>query len=390
MPKLIHKLPVPRPHKGRARIRIDGQEIYLGPWGSKEAQEAADKVIANWLARSRQPVPKVAGVTVAEVLAAWWKHSIVYYRHPDGSQTGEAKNFADALRPLRRAYGDSPVTIFGPAELVALREQMIAAKLSRQVINARINRIRRVWKWAVAQGTVPAERYHALATVAGLREGRSAARESKGIKPVPLEDIQATLPFLPSPVAAMVKLQLSTGCRPGEVVSMRPMDIRTDGEVWVYSPERHKNSHRGKTRTIFLGPQAQEIITPFLHGRAPTTYIFSPREAFFESHAKRRVSRKSKPTPSELKRRERAKPGLRYGLRYDRRGYLQTIVKACDRAGVTPWCPLQLRHTRATELRKLFGLEGAQAVLGHAKVETTQIYAERSEERAREIARLVG
>ena len=41
------------------------------------------------------------------------------------------------------------------------------------------------------------------------------------------------------------------------------------------------------------------------------------------------------------------------------------------------WHPNQLRHAVGTELRKRFGLEAAQVVLGHATADVTQIYAER-------------
>jgi len=41
------------------------------------------------------------------------------------------------------------------------------------------------------------------------------------------------------------------------------------------------------------------------------------------------------------------------------------------------WSPNQLRHSRATIIREKYGIEAAQVVLGHAEVETTQIYAER-------------
>jgi integrase len=40
------------------------------------------------------------------------------------------------------------------------------------------------------------------------------------------------------------------------------------------------------------------------------------------------------------------------------------------------WHPHQLRHTRATELRRRFGLEATQAILGHASLGATQVYAE--------------
>jgi len=54
------------------------------------------------------------------------------------------------------------------------------------------------------------------------------------------------------------------------------------------------------------------------------------------------------------------------------------------------WSPNQLRHSAATDVRKRYGLEAAQCVLGHSKADTTQIYAERDLQRAAEIMREVG
>jgi site-specific recombinase XerC len=54
------------------------------------------------------------------------------------------------------------------------------------------------------------------------------------------------------------------------------------------------------------------------------------------------------------------------------------------------WTPNHLRHAAATRIRSRFGLEAAQVVLGHEKADTTQIYAERDLERAREVMAAVG
>ena len=44
----------------------------------------------------------------------------------------------------------------------------------------------------------------------------------------------------------------------------------------------------------------------------------------------------------------------------------------------------------ATKIRKEFGLDAAQAILGHARISVTQVYAERSMELAREVAAKIG
>jgi site-specific recombinase XerC len=54
------------------------------------------------------------------------------------------------------------------------------------------------------------------------------------------------------------------------------------------------------------------------------------------------------------------------------------------------WVPNQLRHSAATEIRRQFGVEGAQIMLGHSSADVTQIYAERDLAKGIEIARRIG
>jgi len=51
---------------------------------------------------------------------------------------------------------------------------------------------------------------------------------------------------------------------------------------------------------------------------------------------------------------------------------------------------LQLRHTRADEIERVYGIEGSQVVLGHAKPDTTLIYLARDLDRARQIMQALG
>jgi integrase len=54
------------------------------------------------------------------------------------------------------------------------------------------------------------------------------------------------------------------------------------------------------------------------------------------------------------------------------------------------WSPNQLRHTAATEIRRRFGLEAVQVILGHSEAKVSEIYAERDAGKAREVAVLIG
>ncbi len=107
----------------------------------------------------------------------------------DGTPTGELDNFRDALRPLRRFYGGTPAKDFGPLALRAVREEMIkSGRLARPTINARIGRLRRIFRWAASMELIPGTVVPALETVAPLRRGRCNARESPGVKMAPATD----------------------------------------------------------------------------------------------------------------------------------------------------------------------------------------------------------
>jgi integrase len=178
--------------------------------------------------------------------------------------------------------------------------------------------------------------------------------------------------------------------RPGEVVIMRPCDIdQQAGQTWVYRPESHKTEHHNITRVIFLGPRAQAILRTFLEGRAPDAFLFSPREAIEARHNMLRRQRRTKVQPSQLDRRK-ARPRKVPGDRYTVASYDRAISAACDKAAVARWTPNQLRHTKATEIRRAAGLDAARAVLGHRSPHVTEVYAELDENKAAEIMAQLG
>jgi integrase len=235
---------------------------------------------------------------------------------------------------------------------------------------------------------VPVTTYTALATVAGLQEGRTEARESEPVEPVADAVVDATLPFLNRHVAGMVQLQRLTGCRPGEAAAVRRCDIDTTVDVWLYKPAQHKTKHKGKVRTITIGPKGQELLKGFFTDN-PTDYLFSPRRAKAEFIAARAAKRKTPFWPSHAKqnvKRRKANPRRQPSEKYTRQAYLTAVVRGCDRAKVEHWFPYQLRHTVATEVRKVHGLEAAQVLLGHARADVTQTYAKRDEALAAKVA----
>lgn len=384
---------------GQARVTLNGKDYYLGKYGSPESREAYDRLIAEWLAAGRQtpaPAPAENETTVSEVILAYLEFASAYYRKPTGEATKEQGNLRLVLRRLRQLYGHSAASRFDSLALEALRDQMVSEGLCRTRINKDVERVKRVFKWAASKRLVPAAVPQLLATVVGLRAGRTEARERPPVQPVPDSDVDATLAFLRPQVAAMVRLQRLTGMRPGEVAVMRTMDVDTTGQVWIYRPGSdqgpqgaHKTAWRGHSRVIALGPRAQELLKSWLRGKV-TEYLFQPREARSTFDAERRAKRKSKVPPSQASRRPKRNPKKKLGERYSDSSYANAVAKACRKAGVPCWSPNRLRHSHATEVRKRFGLEAAQVALGHSRANVTEVYAERDHGLAVEVAIAIG
>jgi integrase len=389
MPTLHQALPKYRKHKasGQAVVTLSGRDHYLGPHGTKASRLEYDRLVAEWLVCGRRPPASKESLSVSEVALLYWRFAKSYYRK-HSEPTSELDYVRLSLRPLRKLYGKSLAAEFGPLALKAIQQHLINAGLTRGGINGRIERLKRLFRWAVSEELVPASVIWGLNSVPGLRRGRTNAKESPPVLPVPDAIIDATLPFLPPTVADMVRLQRLTGARPGEVCQLRPCDLDRTKDIWSFRPASHKTQHHERTRVVFFGPKAQAILAPYLL-RDTQAHCFSPAESERRRRAQRRSQRVSKIRPSQRSRRK-FNPQRSPHDRYDERAYRRAIHRACDKAEIPRWSPNRIRHTAATQIRSRFGLEAAQVVLGHSEADTTQIYAERDLAKAAEIMRQVG
>lgn len=398
MPAQSIKVPSYGLHKasGQARVILNGKSCYLGPYGSVESRRKYTRLITEWEAGSRCSSPSPSApdpsrpprLTIDELIVAYMEFAKAYYVK-NGRPTDEQGSIRQALRPLHELYGSTFVPDFGPLALKSVRERMIQSDLCRTHINKSIGRVKRLFGWGVENELVPANVFHGLQAVKGLRYGRSAARESKPVRPVPASHVLAVLPRVSRQIRAMIELQELTGMRPGEVTQMRTIDLDMTGRLWVYTPMEHKTEHHAIARKIYLGPRAQEVVRPFLKSDV-MAFLFSPAEAEAERNAQRRLNRKTPMTPSQARRRPKCHRQRMPQDRYSRDSYRIAIARACKVARVPRWHPHQLRHNAATRLRKEFGIEAARVVLGHSSLATTEIYAEIDQMKAAEIMAKVG
>jgi integrase len=438
MPRRNH-VPVYRLHQqsGQAVVTLpDGfgrrRDVLLGKHGTAESRKEYARVLGEWEANGRLlPQPAATSdITVNELILAYWKHARVYYGWAKDRTRGDRVSLKDALRVMRKLHGHTLARDFGPLALKACRARMIRKNWARTYINSQVDRLRRMFRWAAEEELLPGSVYDNLAKVTSLRKGKSKARESDKVRPVPDATVDATLPLLHPIPRAMAELQRLTGMRPGEVCRLRGLELEVSGPVWVYRPGSdqgpegdHKTAHHGHERTILIGPRAQAILKPWLKTDL-TAFLFSPKEAEALRNATRRLQRKSRITPSQAARKPKKAPKRPKGERYRVAAYRLAIYRACDRAFPPPaplakrddetwkdwrarltagdraelrrwrkahrWHPHQLRHNAATVLRKEYGIEVAKIIPGHATLSAAQVYAERDLEKAQEIVSKIG
>ena len=396
---------------GTARCWVAGRWVTLGKYNSpvsraEYARIVAELAVAPTTGQPTPASPRAADVTVNEVLLAFWRYAEHHYRRADGTSTNELPQFRQTFRLVRELYGHTPAGEFGPLALKALRQRMIDVGWSRKLINQRVGRVKRAFKWAASEQLIPVAVFQSLATVSGLQVGRTVAREMPPVEPVAEAHVRATRPFLRPAMRVMVEVQRLTGMRPGEVCQLRPCDIDTTGNVWRFSPLQFKTKHRGKSRVVVIGPKAQALLTAFAPAD-PTDYYFSPRRVVEDFHAERSARRITPLYPSHA-RRNLAKrvncPGRTRAAKYTVAVYGRAIARAVVRANahrermagvgnfdpVAHWHPNQLRHAHGTAVRREFGLEAAQVALGHEKANVTEVYAERNLALAERVATTIG
>jgi integrase len=369
------------------------RDVLLGRYGTKASKEEYRRVVLDWEASERRlpGAAPAADLTIAELIRRYWQHVEGYYRHDDGTPTGEVQAMRYALRPLNHLQGQTEARQFGPSSLKAVRELMVKGyahpkygeqpPICRTRINAQVKRIRRMFKWGVENELVAADVHQALCAIAPLKRGRTEAKESAPVLPVARAVVEDTLPALRPILADMVRLQLETGMRPGELVVLRACDVDMTGPVWLYRPPSHKTAHHGHLRVVPIGPKGQAIIRRHLTTNTQE-YLFSPRKLMEERSAELRAKRKTKVQPSQQNRRTR-RAKKKPGERYTPQSYAQAIRKAIERHNADKpdaerlpyWHPHQLRHLRALELKREVGLDVTRAVLGHKSPVITEMYA---------------
>jgi integrase len=346
---------------GTAFVRINGKRIYLGKYGSPDAAQNYARYIAEWSISPVSNLP-VGKCTVDTLAVAFLDHAKSYYKSADYS------NCKTALRVLLSVYSGCLVEAFGVQCMQGVQKQLTKQKskygkpFSRQHCNKLVNWIRSVFRWGVAKGLVPVTVAETLKYVPTLQKGRTTAPETIPRLDVSDATVQATLPHLLPIIATMVQVQRASGMRPCDVCRMKLCDIDQRGEVWLYKPSEHKTAWRGHTRVVALGEFEQSLILPYLTGKQPDEFIFSPKQAMQERcEIMERVRKKLLPSSCKVQKKNSVKhPKQIFKDFYDSIVYERAIRDSIKRANqnlpadkqIEHWTPYQLRHAKETELMR--------------------------------------
>lgn len=292
----------------------------LGIYGSPESYQALAAVIAQWQEAHDRGVdpkdaPQVAGVravTVADLCREFIERELAHRIDSEGKPKQEVHHYRVVLSSLVRKFGELRVEEFGPKKVKDLREAWVTGSWrtpeerkalerkgknpcwSRSFANRQLNRLKTFFSWLASEELLPPGKIEGLLEVRGLERDQLSARDTPEVLPAPEQAVEETLGQIDHPVASdLVRLQLLTAARPGELVRLRPCELSRTGSIqfgkglsvdvpgcWTYQPAAHKTAHKGVRRIVLFGPRAQALLEPYLDRvDRDTDYLFRPNRS---------------------------------------------------------------------------------------------------------------
>ena len=271
------KVPKYALHKpsGQARVTVDGERIYLGAFNSPASLQRYREIVARWQARQRQQ--SVPDISIGELVILYNEHVKQHYVKAGKPTVGAALHPGGAADPAgdRAAH---PCARLRTEEVKGRAGRDGRRRAGPQVDQQARQPNPAPFKWGVAEEFVPADVLAAISALDGLKAGRSKAAEKLPVLPVSLWDVVAIRKHVPPQVYAMVRLQIRSGARPGEVVRLRTCDLDRRGTTWQYEVAGHKTEHHGRRRVVFIGPRGPADACPVpATGLARRVHLPHPR-----------------------------------------------------------------------------------------------------------------
>lgn len=330
-------------------------------------------------------------MTVAELVEAHAEHAARHYRR-EGRPTGEAANFASAMKAVVQVFGDEPAEGLRARHLHELRAVWRARGMTATGVNQYGKRLQRVVRWGVSMDLLSEAPLMRLASVLPVRDAEAGYRRKARKRVPPVEEVERVMAGAVPVKRDLLGLMLESGMRPNEAVAIRPVDIHTGAEPWVYVPPWHKNTERNKQRWIYLGPRCRARLMPYMT-RELHLPCFRPQEAVDQQEARRREAYRPPPDGwdyrqwDSYRRRLERRGHSRYGQAYTTASLNRAVEALCEAAGVEKFTVGALRHLAEARMEQALIAGGmrpevarhmAGVYLGHARLETTAMYAQRA------------
>lgn len=329
-----------------ASAHVGGGKPRKGTLTRRQAEDA----LADLLAAERRKVGERAyehepdGATFADAAAGFLRH----VEHVKGREFGTVKDYRLSIsKYLNPRWGDRPVASITPAEVAALRDELLARKptpLSPRSVVRHLMVTHGIFKHAV--------REHGLARNPASAElvDRPSVNYTGDFDTFDADELAALARGAADDQDAALYLAAAyTGLRQGELLALRWKDIDFAGQrvhvrrSWSQSAKAEKAPKSGKVRSV---PLMDELAGPLDR--------LSRRERFTGAEDLVFVS----------------EVGEHLGAYTVRRQY----EKALERAGLRRVRFHDLRHCFGSTAVRAFPLSDVQAMLGHAHVTTTMRY----------------
>jgi integrase/recombinase XerC len=239
---------MPRPAKPWFRasanawyFTLNGRKVSLGVSGRKNKREAV-KAWHRLISDGPKPKPEPrADATVKEVIDG-------FLADAEGRVSPEClRNYRKHLLPFAKRYGSRPAEALTVAEAEGYSRK---PEWSLSYRNGFIGSLVSAYRWA-ERGQVISRN-----PLVGIRKPPKASR---GMKALVSADDHARLVACADPLfRAFLELLWLTGARPGEIAALRAEEIDYAQGVAVLT--EHKTAHLGKSRILFLCPEALAVL----------------------------------------------------------------------------------------------------------------------------------
>lgn len=269
--------------------------------------------------------------------------------------------FIRRVRRFLEPYYDWSVDSFGPDELAQVKMTIMDYRYgknkkpyTRRGINDVLKWIIKIFKWGVGRRIASQETLISFDEVKPYRMGEHGTFDKIKRQRITEDEFQRVLGCVNSVIGDMLTLLWHTGMRPYEICDMRPYDIlRDDPECWIYIPGRdktpvgmHKTTGSEKLKVIPLAGVCIDILSRRINDFSSKQYVFSPKDSIKEFLKTKHKNRKTPLSCGNVPGSNRKKnPKRNLKEQYNNNSLELACRRACEKAGVEPFVPYDLRRT---------------------------------------------